>query len=387
MPLLATSRHLLEGFFDADFGSVRVHEGPAAELLGARAFASGEALHFARGAYRPHTLEGIELLAHELAHVLQQREGLTGRPRSRVPLFLVDRLLEEEADRLGRQARTWLEQGRRPDDFLPVGARSGPRRASRPAPPGEPTRALQPKLIFTNGYDEFQGARFLDPEVNKKLRSKVYDDILKQAKALPQNIIVRFPENAEPEPPGGAVYTKVSAGSGRIIVRPLTPEQIKEGGSELNGLLAAMIHETQHAIDHLGGHVKFNGQDEATLHAEWRAWAIEAAFIYEAMRAGQVVPYTKRDLPDSYRSKADFIRSDTGVALNRTLAYLDFCNVIKKPNLIQARSFVMNHQGWLHDAVVLFYDHVEGGIAGATWPGDAMGGASVVDENAMEEVD
>jgi len=43
--------------------------------LGAKAFAAGEDIVFAPGRYRPHTGEGGRLLAHELAHVAQQRRG------------------------------------------------------------------------------------------------------------------------------------------------------------------------------------------------------------------------------------------------------------------------------------------------------------------------
>jgi hypothetical protein len=67
------------GFFGAalgiDAGSVRVHTGAeadaAARSVGARAFALGEHLVFATGAYRPTTRAGRHLLAHELAHVAQ----------------------------------------------------------------------------------------------------------------------------------------------------------------------------------------------------------------------------------------------------------------------------------------------------------------------------
>ena len=58
------------------FGDVRVHtEADAAELatgLGARAFTVGRDIAFAAGAYQPSAAEGRRLIAHELAHVVQQ---------------------------------------------------------------------------------------------------------------------------------------------------------------------------------------------------------------------------------------------------------------------------------------------------------------------------
>ncbi len=58
-----------------DFSNVTIHTGTVAERaarsVGARAFALGDHLVFARGAYQPATGEGRRLLAHELAHVAQ----------------------------------------------------------------------------------------------------------------------------------------------------------------------------------------------------------------------------------------------------------------------------------------------------------------------------
>ena len=74
-PLDAGTRERMEGFFGADFSGVRVHEGPVVQAMGALAFTLGEALCFAPGLYDPTTREGIELLGHELTHVVQQRDG------------------------------------------------------------------------------------------------------------------------------------------------------------------------------------------------------------------------------------------------------------------------------------------------------------------------
>lgn len=69
----------LEARFGHDFSRVRVHaDGAAARATqqrGALALADGEHLLFGAGQWRPHTDEGRGLLAHELAHVVQQRSG------------------------------------------------------------------------------------------------------------------------------------------------------------------------------------------------------------------------------------------------------------------------------------------------------------------------
>ncbi|HET7229581.1 MAG TPA: DUF4157 domain-containing protein [Longimicrobium sp.] len=82
VPLAADLRSHFGARFGHDFGDVRVHRGPeaerAAEAQGAAAFAFGRNLVFGRGQYAPGTLAGRRLIAHELAHVVQQRPGARG---------------------------------------------------------------------------------------------------------------------------------------------------------------------------------------------------------------------------------------------------------------------------------------------------------------------
>ena len=66
----------MEAGFGRDFGDVRVHTeaaaADAARRIGARAFTSAGHVAFAPGEYAPRTTGGRRLLAHELAHVVQQ---------------------------------------------------------------------------------------------------------------------------------------------------------------------------------------------------------------------------------------------------------------------------------------------------------------------------
>jgi hypothetical protein len=102
-PLDPGIRGPMESFFGADFSSVRVHEGPVAQQLGALAFTLGETLYFAPGLYDPTTREGVELLGHELTHVVQQRSGRVPGPDQPGVAIVQDPALEAEADRMGRQ--------------------------------------------------------------------------------------------------------------------------------------------------------------------------------------------------------------------------------------------------------------------------------------------
>lgn len=81
-PLEPGIRDTLSTSFGHDFSPVRVHVGPAAAhaatSLGAKAYAVGNDVAFAHGAYDPLSQSGRALIAHELAHVVQHR----GLPRA-----------------------------------------------------------------------------------------------------------------------------------------------------------------------------------------------------------------------------------------------------------------------------------------------------------------
>jgi hypothetical protein len=78
-PLDAGTRAYMEPRFGADFSGVRVHtDGQAAEsaqAINARAYTVGRDVVFGAGQYAPQTGAGKRLLAHELAHVVQQQLG------------------------------------------------------------------------------------------------------------------------------------------------------------------------------------------------------------------------------------------------------------------------------------------------------------------------
>ncbi len=77
-PLPPTLQHHFERELQADLSNVRVHQGHAPTLQGAQSFTSGQDIFFAPGAYQPHTDDGRQLLAHELTHVVQQKQGKSG---------------------------------------------------------------------------------------------------------------------------------------------------------------------------------------------------------------------------------------------------------------------------------------------------------------------
>jgi hypothetical protein len=78
-----TSQETVPEFFKSRFGldksAVQIHTGPAAaesaRAIGAKAYTTGQDVVFGEGRYAPGDREGDRLLAHELAHVVQQRSG------------------------------------------------------------------------------------------------------------------------------------------------------------------------------------------------------------------------------------------------------------------------------------------------------------------------
>ena len=84
-PLDPGTRDFMEERFGRDFGSVRVHTGPAAEAaagsIQARAFTVGSDVVFGGATSDPG--HGGELLAHELTHVAQQGHAGSSRLHGR----------------------------------------------------------------------------------------------------------------------------------------------------------------------------------------------------------------------------------------------------------------------------------------------------------------
>src|SRR6266545_2269080 len=76
-PLDMPVRRALEAGYRTDLSGVRIHTDEAAagaaHSLGAKAFAVGNEIWFGRGQYRPRRQQGRYLLAHEVAHTIQQR--------------------------------------------------------------------------------------------------------------------------------------------------------------------------------------------------------------------------------------------------------------------------------------------------------------------------
>lgn len=123
-PLAGEVRSRMEPVFGMSFSHVRTHTDSAAagisDRVNARAFTVGSHVAFGSGEYRPGTMLGDALIAHELAHTIQQR-GAGGMEEGALEM---DKMgegggmgydnLERDADRtaIGVTSALWKRRGR-----------------------------------------------------------------------------------------------------------------------------------------------------------------------------------------------------------------------------------------------------------------------------------
>jgi hypothetical protein len=94
----------MESSFGQDFGAVRVHTdvlaAKSARAVGAQAYTVGKQIVFGAGQYAPNATAGRRLIAHELAHVVQQSrcDGFEARRHVSEPGDPAEREAEATAD-------------------------------------------------------------------------------------------------------------------------------------------------------------------------------------------------------------------------------------------------------------------------------------------------
>lgn len=107
-PLAPAVLQKMESLFGTRLHDVRIHTGPHVAELGAQAFTQGNDIHFAPGQYNPSTLQGEQMLARQLTHVVQQRTGRVRNPFGSGVAVVNDPLLQAEADRTGQRIRQMI---------------------------------------------------------------------------------------------------------------------------------------------------------------------------------------------------------------------------------------------------------------------------------------
>jgi hypothetical protein len=113
-PLDRAALAYFEPRFNPDFGSVRVHSGAeagaSARAGNALAYTVSRDVVFGAGQYVPASSEGRKLLAHELAHVVQQT-NMVQASRSDLTIGPANSAVEQEAARIAQRVHD-TERGR-----------------------------------------------------------------------------------------------------------------------------------------------------------------------------------------------------------------------------------------------------------------------------------
>jgi hypothetical protein len=155
-PLPTALRGLLQTRFETDLSDVRLHLDEPAEReavrLNANAFTIGQDIAFAPEHYQPATGEGQRLVAHEVAHTLQQRESSDG-PSTASDLSVSETEARSAADRVSQAPGARVQIPRRPETRGRI-QRDGPY---------QPASRLQP----WSSQGDFQ--LHLDPEIEAEI--------------------------------------------------------------------------------------------------------------------------------------------------------------------------------------------------------------------------
>lgn len=160
-PIDLSTRDLIEPCFNHDFSRVRLHNdsraAESARAVRAEAYTVGHDMIFGRGRYRPQTREGLNLLMHELTHVVQQ-QGVTARPQAKLVLGATDSAAEQEAERVANEV-TPKSNPVAPINGLQAMAQSERPLATMPAAITQPVgnHELHPIVRRRSVFQEFLG--------------------------------------------------------------------------------------------------------------------------------------------------------------------------------------------------------------------------------------
>jgi hypothetical protein len=165
----------MEAAFGADFSGVRIHTGAEADAVGsalnARAFTAGQDIFFREGEYDAGSAVGRELLAHELAHVLQQGSGAA---RDSLTISEPGDVYEQEADRMA-QAVMQQERQTAPEGKQSASESAGHQSGTRTGTGVRDQRKAQEK------QGEGAAASSVDTPMGEPAHQAPKDDAAKQA--------------------------------------------------------------------------------------------------------------------------------------------------------------------------------------------------------------
>jgi hypothetical protein len=282
VPLPESVRATMETALDSSFATVRIHQDEQAQALGARALARGEDLFFAPGEYDPTSPRGKELLAHELTHVVQQREGRASVARTKGATWLADDpTLEAEADAAAKLGAASAARSTRPD-----------------ATPSKPA-VVQYKLWkddreLKGDFDKTEDFTVHDLKEGDQLTEMDADSpFFKQrfqfVKAMEQNggIIVRqITEDLtgacyiyDPKTGGYEEHTAIVAGEKKRKHEQSPPRKVNERQARVGGLKKRRQSEGEHDLAPDGG------GSEQTGRSVGFEWEVDQLHLTEVTKA------------------------------------------------------------------------------------------------------
>lgn len=187
-------------------------------------------------------------------------------------------------------------------------------------------KATQFKLYYEEGMDSF------DPQKNLKITNNVYKNIWGKLEA--SNSVFRI--QLDPKMQTLAKYSNQF-----IYVKNNTIS---------DNTLAAIAHEATHALDD-ANHIINIEKMETVMHSELRAWAAEAAVLYE--QQSQKEKYDP--LVTAFQSKYDFTNK-TSYTMSRLVAYLKEYNIKKNATDQDACDWIKAHDDWLAESIRYFHE-------------------------------
>ena len=180
------TRDFMESRFGYNFANVRIYDDASAansaKSLKANAYTVGEKIVFNQGKYSPNSQAGQRLIAHELAHVVQQGDSTSGLVQcdaihrdenSGVPL-IVNEVLREPGEPLDTKTRTSFER-RFGEKFGDVRVHTGSKAAQSAQMIHARAYTVGKNVVFDNGQfapTTFDGELLLAHELSHSLQQK-----------------------------------------------------------------------------------------------------------------------------------------------------------------------------------------------------------------------
>ncbi len=242
--------------FGYDFSRVRIHTdtqaADSARALQARAYTAGDDVVFATGRFSPHTPQGKALLAHELAHVVQQEPAPSGESRGAPSVEEVEdeahdaasKVTAGAAPRIARAvpAGSLLRQG---DSSLPPVPNYQLTMPSLTVPPSPQPSLLSGQQLQLHLDPLLQLQSLLDPETIRRALMAVDPSLFPAPQPSPFNV----PTLAPPAPlvPRGAGPTPARAANpGDLLSAIMAVPTVKTAVSNLqDNALSAARHDWQ----------------------------------------------------------------------------------------------------------------------------------------------